>query len=440
MKNWNSYSVVGWVVGVAICGMWTTAEAGDTEPANAAGAAAQAEVVGKPGAWKLMRRGEEYVIRGAGGTTDLKLLKEMGGNSIRTWSADSAEPLLDEAEQLDISVCVGLGLVPARWGMNYADEAKVDEQIARVVKDVERLKDRSAVLMWGLGNELELAFGGDDRDIWRAVNKTAKAVRAADPSRPTAVIVANVGTDKARKIKELCPDVQILGINAYGDLTSIPERLKEQGWDKPYVVTEFGPRGHWEVNKSAWGAPLEPTSTEKAATYRAGYAKTVSGQPGWCLGAYAFLWGQKQERTPTWYGLLLQSGERTPATDVLSEEWTGKRPENSSPTIKPIVLDPASMTLKAGARVVASVVAEDPNADVLKYEWFVMRESTERTVGGDKESIPETIPCAGLEQDSSKVEFVVPREAGNYRLFVIVRDGRGTAAAANVPVKVESTK
>ncbi len=33
------------------------------------------------------------------------------------------------------------------------------------------------------------------------------------------------------------------------------------------MLTEFGPVGHWEVRKTSWGAPIEPTSRDKASSY-----------------------------------------------------------------------------------------------------------------------------------------------------------------------------
>ena len=393
------------------------------------------EVVGAAGAWSLKRNGETYFINGAGGTRRLDLLTSLGGNSVRTWSPAMAEPILDEAQRLGVTVCVGLSLRAVRFGMDYSDPKALDEQINKVVQEVERLKGHPAVLMWGLGNELELEAKGDMTALWKGVNRTAQAVRRADPNRPTAVIVANIGRDKAKQIAELCPDVQILGINAYGDLASIPERLKQQGWTKPYVITEFGPTGHWEVPKTAWGAPIEPTSTEKAKTYAHGYEQAVTGQPGWCLGAYAFLWGQKQERTPTWYGLLLKSGERTAASDVLSKAWTGSEPEFLAPEIEPVKVEPGTL-LKPGARVRAHVHARSRDAGQLAYQWVLMHESTERTVGGDPEKVPDEVSIPGLTVDSASVEFDAP-PPGNYRLFVYVREGRGVAATANVPMRVE---
>ena len=41
--------------------------------------------------WQLLRGGEPYLIRGAGGDTSLELLAKAGGNSIRTWDADDID-------------------------------------------------------------------------------------------------------------------------------------------------------------------------------------------------------------------------------------------------------------------------------------------------------------------------------------------------------------
>ena len=44
-----------------------------------------------------------------------------------------------------------------------------------------------------------------------------------------------------------------------------------------------------------------------------------------CLGTYAFKWGHKQEATPTWFGMFLPDGRRTPAIDTMTELWSGHR-------------------------------------------------------------------------------------------------------------------
>ena len=49
------------------------------------------------GEWQLLRGGEPYYIKGAGGDTNLDKLIEIGGNSIRTWGTDNAKEILDEA-------------------------------------------------------------------------------------------------------------------------------------------------------------------------------------------------------------------------------------------------------------------------------------------------------------------------------------------------------
>jgi len=138
-------------------------------------------------------------------------------------------------------------------------------------------------------------------------------------------VIAELGKDesKVRNIGRLCPDIDIVGINSYGGIGSIAERYKKSGVKKPYIITEHGTNGPWEVGKSAWDSPLEATSTEKGKSYANGYLKAVTEQPGVCLGSYAFMWGTKQETTATWFGMLLPDGSRLAAVDAMTEAWTG---------------------------------------------------------------------------------------------------------------------
>ena len=51
--------------------------------------------------WQLLRGGEPYFIKGAGGNERLAELAAAGANSIRTWAADDIGDRLDEAHALD---------------------------------------------------------------------------------------------------------------------------------------------------------------------------------------------------------------------------------------------------------------------------------------------------------------------------------------------------
>ena len=69
--------------------------------------------------YKLIRNGENYFVKGAGGYQYLNQLKDIGGNSIRTWGVDNAKQILDDAHKLGITVCLGLWVGHERHGFNY---------------------------------------------------------------------------------------------------------------------------------------------------------------------------------------------------------------------------------------------------------------------------------------------------------------------------------
>jgi hypothetical protein len=159
-----------------------------------------------------------------------------------------------------------------------------------------------------------------------------------------------------------------------------------------------------------------------------------------CVGSYVFLWGQKQERTPTWYGMFLESGEETATVDVLHHIWKGAWPANRSPRLEGAWLDGKTshqnVHLKAGQTYTAKVEAIDPDHDPLTYGWEVMEESTDLKTGGDFEARPENLPGAIQEPKENAIVLKAPAAPGPYRLFAYVFDGKGHAGHANIPFHV----
>ncbi|MEO1512771.1 MAG: glycoside hydrolase family 2 TIM barrel-domain containing protein, partial [Planctomycetota bacterium] len=348
------------------------------------------EIVEAGGKYQLLRGGEPYFVNGAGGQSHLDVLVEAGGNSIRTWHIDDAERLLDEAHALGITVTMGIWLGHERHGFDYSDPQQVAAQRSMVERAVLDLKDHPALLMWGLGNEVALV--GDPRKLFPHIESLAAMVQELDPNHPVMTVIAGAGEDKIRALAELCPSIDVVGVNEYGEASHVPGLLESSGYTGPYLLTEFGPRGWWESPETDWGAQIEETSAEKMASYRRNYESAVASQPGRCLGSYVFLWGQKQEATSTWFGMFLEDGSRTPVVDTMTRLWTGREPADPAPVVRSIICRIARREIGPGERFSASVDVFDPNGDELTVDWVIVAESTDRRMGGDAEAAPPSFP------------------------------------------------
>ena len=386
--------------------------------------------------FELIRNGEAFFVRGAGGVRYLPELAQMGGNAIRTWDGEGIDSLMNEAHALGLAVQVGIWLEHERHGHDYDDPAVRAEQLAKVERLVTRYRHHPALLTWGVGNEVEL--GGDLGKALRAIEEAAALIKRLDPHHPTVAVIAEIGDDKAARIAAECPSIDLIGVNSYGGMASVPERLVGQGYEGAYMITEFGPLGHWEGASSDWGAPYEMTSSQKADFIADNYAKAVAAQhPGACVGSFAFLWGNKQETTETWFGLFLPTGEKTEAVERLGEFWSGKPATEHAPRVRTLRLglDNPGM-VRPGRAFEAEVSAEDPDGDRLSVEWRVIAESSDRKTGGDAEATPPVVGGTLIASEGMKAELRAPDEPGAYRVFVTVRDGRGWGGTANLPFRV----
>ena len=388
--------------------------------------------------FQLLRQGKPYFIKGAGGDGSKEALHAAGGNSWRTWGADNLDGQLAEAQKLGMTVTVGIWLGHKDQGFNYSDAAAVAAQKEMARKAILRYKDSPALLVWAIGNEMETGGSEDDPAMWGAVEDIAKMAHSLDPNHPTMTVVAEIGGDKVKQINTRCPDIDIVGLNTYGGGSSIAERYKAAGGVKPYIVTEYGPPGTWESQKNAFGVVPELTSTEKAARYGETYTKSIENQP-LCLGSYAFTWGNKQEASATWYGLLLPDGSKTGAVDTLTQLWTGKKPADLSPAIQSLTLTGPD-SAAPGTVVHAALAASDPEKAKLAVTWVLQAEPKAFGTGGVSEAVPPTYPEAITAASQTGATIKLPDYGGAYRLYAYVRDGHGGAAVANVPLQVTGGK
>jgi len=394
------------------------------------------ELVTKDGASTLLRGGQPYEIKGAGlEFSDIGVFASHGGNSIRTWRTVDAGDILDQALANGVTVLLCIEIGRERHGFDYDDEKAVAAQLEFARGEVKKYKDHPALLGWMIGNEPNLFF--KNPKVFDAINDISQMIHEIDEYHPTTTALAGFNADLAKLIEQRSSDLDFVSIQMYGDIVNLPKYIEEIGFTGPYLVTEWGAIGHWEVPKTAWGVPIEQNSSDKADNYLKSHRIAIASNPNQVIGSYVFLWGQKQERTPTWYGMFLQDGTETETIDAMHYIWTGDWPKNRSPRIGILLLDSKNanqdVTLEAGKPYEAIVPASDPDGDTLRYHWEIMRESQATQDGGDREVVPEVLTGLVDATQPGGVVVTAPNQAGAYRLFVYVYDGQGHAGHANIP-------
>lgn len=379
----------------------------------------------------MSRGGKPYFVKGAGGSGCLEQLAARGANSIRTWVTTGLPAILDQAASLGLTVSAGIWLEPESSWFSYHNAEHCEKQAKRVRTEVMLHRSHPALLAWGLGNEVE--GDGTNRAYWRQLDRLARIVREIDPAHPTFTAIAGMNQAKAAGMDAYAPHLDFVGINTYGAIFSLRRQLDELGWKRPWMLTEWGPRGFWESPKAASGAPLEQTSSEKSVMMRKAYQNVIAKGDG-CLGSYVFVWGWKFEATATWFGIFSHEGETTAAADTLQEMWSNTKPANQAPAIQGLTGVPKS-SLAAGDTFNASIQASDPDTDPLLWHWAVLPE-----IKGHHSSarppMPKPVSGAIAKAAGDRVSVTAPAKAGIYRLHVWVKDGKGQVATANVPFQV----
>lgn len=399
------------------------------------------EVRREHGRWILIRNNQPYYIKGSVGLKYPEKLKAYGGNSVRSGASQKS---LDIAEGLGLTVLADLPVRSERRGFDYNDPVAVEKQKEDILARVRELKDHPALLMWVIGNELDYIPGNKafNPAVWKAVDEIAAAISQEDPNHPVLTVIGISRMEKVADIERMCPNLDLLGINSYGDIGEVQEILRKYGWSRPYIYTEWGPTGYWQVPKTSWGAPYEETSTEKARVYNHRYRNIILADSINCLGSYVFYWyNEKQETTHTWFGMFDKEGRESEAVGVMRTCWTGTAPENTAPVLKYIKLNGkkfhADVTSTPGSLMKAEVSAKDPDKEALSFKWEVREEAIYADYAGQGEKTPPVIHVEVNKEKPGRISFLAPEKPGAYRVFVYIYDGNVHFATANYPFYIK---
>jgi exo-beta-1,3-glucanase (GH17 family) len=410
-----------------------------TDPATPAGPSA-VKVTGTQGNWQLQVDGAPYEVRGitygppqAAADGYLRDLRNMGVNTIRTWGVDDTHTpaLLDKAAQQGIKVVVGHWL---NQGADYVnDTAYKNATKAEIVARVNALKGRRGVLMWDVGNEVILTMQdhGLAPDVVEArrvayarfVNEVAEAIHAADPNHP--VTSTDAYTHAWTYYRAHSPALDLLAVNSYGAIDTVKRDWIAGGYTKPYILTEGGPAGEWEVPNDVNGVPDEPTDIQKRDGYTYSW-NAVKGHPGVALGATEFHYGLENDFGGVWLNTTT-GGWRRLGYQALRQAYTGQVAANTPPVITGMTVG-SQTAVPAGGTFTVDVAVTDPQNDLIRYNLMASDKHITGNRGLTNLSFTET--------GSGRFTVRAPEALGVWKIYVYAFDGHGNVGIEQRSFKV----
>jgi exo-beta-1,3-glucanase (GH17 family) len=409
-----------------------TAPVAMTDPATPAGPSV-VKVTGAQGNWQLTVNGAPWQVRGltygppqAAADGYVRDLHNMGVNTIRTWAVDDANTagLLDKAAQQGIKVIVGHWL---NQGADYVNDTAYKASVkAEVLARVNALKGHQGLLMWDVGNEVLLTMqdhGLSAADVQarrvayaQFVNELAVAIHAADPNHPVTSTDAWQVSGFASAwsyYKQYSPALDLYAINAYGGTPGTYQTWLNEGLTKPYVITESGPFGEWEVPNDVDGVPTEPADTAKRDGYVASWG-TVTAHPGVVLGATEFHYGVENDFGGVWLNTTPSGWRRLSYATIAS--LYGHPIANTAPVISTMSVSNQT-AVPAGGTVTVTSAATDPDGDPLRYNLMFNDKYISGNTGLTHVRFTETAP--------GSFTVTAPQTLGVWKVYVYAYDGHG---------------
>lgn len=389
--------------------------------------------------WHLLVDGQSFWIKGVGcnkavgekGEDFLRMAKELGANSVRTWG-HAPRSYLDQAEAYGLKVDLGVWLNPIRAGMSesYRDPAYCKKERESTMAYIREMKDHPALLLWNIGNEVfTFTEDAEERQAFGTfLEGIIQEIHREDPKHP--VIYAAAGTKDLEALQQWIPSLDIVGANTYGGFSSFLGWMRTHAYDKPVIATEFGPQGPWDTRKDKNGVPFDPPDQMKASETQALW-RQIEAARGKTLGGYAFVLGeQTNQNSLTWWNMNFGDNRRAAYWAVYSA-YTGQKPPQTAPVISEFHVD-SSTGLAPGQRIQVRATAKSAGERPLQFAYFITN------IHADPLWLapPVFFPCDVSASSPGLATLRVPQEPGNYRVYVSVFDDRKNVAIANRSIQI----
>jgi hypothetical protein len=400
---------------------------------SASAAPSVVRVTGSQGNWRLTVDGAPFQVKGltwgppvSEAAARLPDLHAIGVNTVRTWGTDgTTQPLLDAAAANGIKVINGFWLQPGGGPgsggcVNYVTDSNYkNNSLTEFVRWVNAYKAHPGVLMWNVGNEsvlgMQNCFSGTELENQRVayvrfVNDVTRAIHAADPNHP--VTSTDAWTGAWPYFKAYAPDLDLYAVNSYNAVCQVKNDWNAGGYTKPYILTEGGPAGEWEVPDDVNGVPAEPSDVAKRDGYRNAW-NCLTSHTGVALGGTLFHYGTEQDFGGVWFNLVPGNEKRLSYFSVAAA-FGGNPGPNSPPVISRMNLSRVT-DVPAGGTFTVDVGASDPNGDAISYDLRI----NSKYIDNAGALVPASYTGSG--------PFTVraPDRLGVWKLYVYARDGHG---------------
>jgi hypothetical protein len=407
-------------------------------------AQAQTTIAKTNGDWSLLVDGKPFEIKGVtfGYVNDVENyqsyfedLKFLGVNTIRIWATnDDTQTLLDVAHANNIKVMVGIWMRHGRPGMedddrfNYLEDNKgMETMYNNALKVVETYKNHPAVLTWAIGNEVYLNMATDlEKEAYsKLLERICSAIKKEDSNHPITSVEA--WTFGLEWWETYVPSIDIYGLNSYGPGANfLASELKKRTIDKPYIITEFGVTGEWDIKDEKHGITVEPSDKEKHEAITKGYTEWIQPHPN-CLGVYIFHYANGNEFISPW--LLTHHNNKTrPQYWAIREAYTGQQPENYVPEISTFEL-PDSI-FESETWIPVKLTASDVENEKLEVRFFY----NQRTGSRKRRNQINPLNQRGNLEDGFEIQL--PKEDGAIKVYVNVSDSFDNVGIASTAILV----